>query len=52
MLLELIASSFVPKITLPTRIYDAKSYLIDNIYTNTIDKDHTSGIFIRPISDH
>ena len=47
-----ISSSFVPKITLPTRICDTRSSLIDNIYTNTIDKDHTSGILIRPISDH
>ena len=49
---NVIASSFVPKITLPTRICDTRSSLIDNIYTNTIDKDHTSGILIRPISDH
>ena len=49
---NVIASSFVPKITLPTRICDTRSSLIDNIYTNAIDKDHTSGILIRPISDH
>ena len=49
---NVVASSFVPKITLPTRICDTRSSLIDNIYTNTIDKDHTSGILIRPISDH
>ena len=49
---NVIASSFVLKITLPTRICDTRSSLIDNIYTNTIDKDHTSGILIRPISDH
>ena len=49
---NIISSSFVPKITLPTRICDTRSSLIDNIYTNTIDKDHTSGILIRPISDH
>ena len=49
---NVIAFSFVPKITLPTRICDTRSSLIDNIYTNTIDKDHTSGILIRPISDH
>ena len=31
---------------------DTTSTLIDNIYTNAVDKDHTSGILIRPISDH
>ena len=49
---NIISSSFVKKITLPTRICDTRSSLIDNIHTNTIDKDHTSGIFFRPISDH
>ena len=43
---------FVPKITLPTRICETTSTLIDNIYTNVIDKSHTSGILITPISDH
>ena len=39
--------------TLPTKICDTRSSLIDNIYTNAIDKDHTSGILIGPIiSDH
>ena len=49
---NVIVSSFVPKITLPTRICDTRSSLINNNYTNTIDKDHTSGILIGPISDH
>ena len=49
---NVIASSFVTKIALPTRICDTRISLIDNIYTNTIDKDHTSGILIRSISDH
>ena len=49
---KVIASSFVPKVTLPTRTCDTRSSLIDNIYTNTIDKDHNSGILIRPIFDH
>ena len=49
---NVISSSFVPKITLPTRICDTGSSLIDNIYINTIDKDHICGIMIRPISDH
>ena len=49
---NVISSGFAPKITLPTRICDTSSTLIDNVYTNTIDKKLTSGILIRPISDH
>ena len=40
------------KITLLTRICYTRSSLIDNFYTNTMDKGHTSGILSRPISDH
>ena len=47
-----MSCSFVPKITLPTRICDITSTLIDNIYTNVLDKSHTSGILVRPLSDH
>ena len=49
---NVISSSFIPNITLPTRICDTTSTLIDNIYTNSVDKNCTSGILIRPISDH
>ena len=49
---NVISSSFIPGITLPTRICDTTSTLIDNIYTNSVDKICTSGILIRPISDH
>ena len=49
---NVISSGLAPKITLPTRICDTSSTLIDNVYTNSIDKKHTSGILIRPISDH
>ena len=42
----------MPKITLPTRICDTTSTLIDNVYTNVINKPHISGILISPISDH
>ena len=31
---------------------ETTSTLIDNIYTNALDKNHRSGILIRPISDH
>ena len=49
---NMLSSSFSPLITLPTRICDTVSTLIDNIYTNVIDKGHTCGILVRPISDH
>ena len=49
---NIIATGFAPKITLPTRLCDTTSTLIDNVYSNVIDKRHTSGILIRPISDH
>ena len=46
---NIIATGFAPKITLPTRFCDTTSMLIDNVYSNVIDKSHTSGILIRPI---
>ena len=49
---NVLSSSFAPKITLPTRICDTTSTLIDNVYTNVIDKEHICGILVRPISDH
>ena len=49
---NIVAAGFAPKITLPTRIYDTTSTLIDNVYSNVIDKSHMSGILVRPISDH
>ena len=49
---NVISCSFAPKITLPTRICDTTSTLFDNVYTNVLDKNHTSGILIRLISDH
>ena len=33
-------------------IYRLLSYKSDDLFTNVIDKDHTCGILIRPISDH
>ena len=44
--LNVISSSFTPKIILPTRISDTPSTLIDNIFTNVLDKGHTSGLLI------
>ena len=49
---NVISCGFASKITLPTRICDTASTLIDNVYTNVLDKSHISGILIRPISDH
>ena len=49
---NVLSSSFAPKITFPTRICDTTSTLIDNVYTNVIEKEHTCGILVRPISDH
>ena len=48
----MLAHSFYPKITLPTRICDTSSTLIDQIYTNTINNQDISGIFTSHISDH
>ena len=49
---NVMSCSFVPKSTLCTRICDTTSILIDNIYTNVLDKSHTSGILVSPLSDH
>ena len=49
---NVLSLSFAPKITLPTRICDTTSTLIDNVYTNVIEKEHTCGILLRPSSDH
>ena len=47
---NVISCGFAPKLTLPTRICDTASTLIDNVYSNVLDKSHISGILIRPIS--
>ena len=49
---KIIAHGLFPKITLPTRIYESSSTLIDNIFTDIIDKVGTSGILLNQISDH
>ena len=49
---EVISQGFIPKITLPTRISEQSSTLIDNIYTNNIDDRESSGILLNQISDH
>ena len=47
------SNSFVPLINKPTRITQQSATLIDNIYTNCIDKTELlQGIFFTDISDH
>ena len=45
---NVISSGFVPKITLATRICDTSSTLIDNVYTNTIDKKIPAAYLLDP----
>ena len=49
---EIISNVFFPKITLPTRIADHSSTLIDNTFTNNIDETGKSGILLNNTSDH
>ena len=44
--------SFFPRITLPTRMFDESSTLIDNIFSNDVDMIDTSGILVKQVSDH
>ncbi len=46
------AQGFFPKITRPTRLSRESHSLIDNIFTNNLTADHTSGILTSHISDH
>ena len=48
----MLAHGFFPKISLPTRICDTSSTLIDQIYTNVLNDKDKSGIFVTHISDH
>ena len=49
-----LASSFIPCISKPTRITEHSQTLIDNIYTNNIQRGTVikSGILLENISDH
>ena len=49
---DIMSHSFFPKITLPTRICDSFSTLIDNIFSNNIEEADISGILLNHISDH
>lgn len=46
------ASGLNPLITRPSRITNHSATLIDNIFTNVLDIDITSGLMINDISDH
>ena len=43
---------FFPTIALPTRLTDTTATLIDNIWTNNVTKNTTSGLVTVRISDH
>ena len=49
---EIISQGFIPKSTLPTRISEHSSTLIDNIFTSNMDEKESSGILLNQISDH
>ena len=44
--------SFLPVITLPTRVKHQSATLIDHIWTNKVCKTYNSGILISSLSDH
>ena len=51
---NVISTGFFPKITLPTRIQENSSTLIDQIWSNNLEENikSKSGIIINDISDH
>ena len=49
---SLISKSFLPVITLPTRIKNQSATLIDHIWTNKRCNIYKSGIVINSLSDH
>ena len=48
----LVSKSFLPIITLPTRIKQQSATLIDHIWTNKVCSFYKSGIIINSLSDH
>ena len=48
----LTSNNLLPHITLPTRITNKSSTLIDNIFTNMISSNPTSGNLTLSVSDH
>ena len=51
-LLSLQSFSFTPTIDKPTRVHNSSATLIDNILTNKVEANTTSGNIISDISDH
>ena len=51
-LLSLQSFSFIPTIDNPIGVYNNSATLIDNILTNKVDVEITSGNIISDISDH
>ena len=49
---EFVTNGFFPEITLPTRIGDRSSSLIDNIFPNDTEEKETSGILLNHLLDH
>ena len=49
---SLVSKSFLPVITLPTRVKHQSATLIDHIWTNKVCKMFNSGILISSLSDH
>ena len=49
---SLASNSFIPLILQPTRITSHSTTLIDNIFSNVIDRDIISGNLTATISDH
>ncbi len=47
---NIVQLGYLPKITLPTRL--GANTLIDNIFTNNVERSHISGIFQYKLSDH
>ena len=49
---SLLSNTLYPLTTHPTRITDKSATLIDNIFTNVLNKSISSGLFVTDISDH
>ena len=48
----MLVHSYLPNITLPTRLTDTSNTLIDNVFANSAKFEAVSGILINNISDH
>ena len=49
---NILSNSFIPHITLPTRVTEKSATLIDNIFTNNYEHNCVSGNITTYISDH